>query len=221
MELKYPKISSGIKLIYVSWWCTLLGVVASLVEGFAAIFAGGGFVILVELAAGVLELLVYGLQVAGLYKAGKDEERYKKLFYMLVTELLIAATVIVAILLQSYMLIALIGIIGGLTCMVLESLRLCLFVKYTEELVQENGDAGVDGYYKTIRNCFFVAYGGILIGSFITAMEVLTWLGVLLIVVSMLSVIAMFIFYGIFLRNTNRFFKTLRVTEVENIYDVE
>lgn len=221
MELKYPKISSGIKLVYVSWWCTLLGVVASLVEGFAAIFAGVGFVILVELAAGVLELLVYGLQVAGLYKAGKDEARYKKLFYMLVTELLIAAAVIVAILLQSYMLIALIGIIGGLTCMVLESLRLCLFVKYTEELVRENGDAGVDGYYKTIRNCFFVAYGGILIGSFITAMEVLTWLGVLLIVVSMFSVIAMFVFYGIFLRNTNRFFKTLRVTEVENIYDGE
>ena len=105
--------------------------------------------------------------------------------------------------------------------MVLEPLRLCLFVKYTEELVRENGDAGVDGYYKTIRNCFFVAYGGILIGSFITAMEVLTWLGVLLIVASMFSVIAMFVFYGIFLRNTNRFFKTLRVTEVENIYDGE
>lgn len=221
MELKYPKISSGIKLMYVSWWCTLLGVVASLVGGFAAIFAGVGFVILVELAAGVLELLVYGLQVAGLYKAGKDEARYKKLFYMLVTELLIAAAVIVATLLQSYVLIALIGIIGGLTCMVLESLRLCLFVKYTEELVRENGDAGVDGYYKTIRNCFFVAYGGILIGSFITAMEVLTWLGVLLIVASMFSMIAMFVFYGIFLRNTNRFFKTLRVTEVENIYDGE
>ncbi len=221
MELKYPKISSGIKLVYVSWWCTLLGVVASLVGGFAAIFAGVGFVILVELAAGVLELLVYGLQVAGLYKAGKDEARYKKLFYMLVTELLIAVAVIVATLLQSYVLIALIGIIGGLTCMVLEPLRLCLFVKYTEELVRENGDAGVDGYYKTIRNCFFVAYGGILIGSFITAMEVLTWLGVLIIVASMFSVIAMFIFYGIFLRNTNRFFKTLRVTEVENIYDGE
>ena len=221
MELKYPKISSGIKLMYVSWWCTLLGVVASLVGGFAAIFAGVGFVILVELAAGVLELLVYGLQVAGLYKAGKDEARYKKLFYMLVTELLIAAAVIVATLLQSYVLIALIGIIGGLTCMVLEPLRLCLFVKYTEELVRENGDAGVDGYYKTIRNCFFVAYGGILIGSFITAMEVLTWLGVLLIVASMFSMIAMFVFYGIFLRNTNRFFKTLRVTEVENIYDGE
>lgn len=221
MELKYPKISSGIKLMYVSWWCTLLGVVASLVGGFAAIFAGVGFVILVELAAGVLELLVYGLQVAGLYKAGKDEVRYKKLFYMLVTELLIAAAVIVATLLQSYVLIALIGIIGGLTCMVLEPLRLCLFVKYTEELVRENGDAGVDGYYKTIRNCFFVAYGGILIGSFITAMEVLTWLGVLLIVASMFSMIAMFVFYGIFLRNTNRFFKTLRVTEVENIYDGE
>ena len=221
MELKYPKISSGIKLVYAGWWCTLLGVVASLVGGFAAIFAGVGFVILVELAAGVLELLVYGLQVAGLYKAGKDEARYKKLFYMLVTELLIAAAVIVATLLQSYGLIALIGIIGGLTCMVLEPLRLCLFVKYTEELVRENGDAGVDGYYKTIRNCFFVAYGGILIGSFITAMEVLTWLGVLLIVASMFSVIAMFVFYGIFLRNTNRFFKTLRVTEVENIYDGE
>ena len=221
MELKYPKISSGIKLVYAGWWCTLLGVVASLVGGFAAIFAGVGFVILVELAAGVLELLVYGLQVAGLYKAGKDEARYKKVFYMLVTELLIAVAVIVATLLQSYVLIALIGIIGGLTCMVLEPLRLCLFVKYTEELVRENGDAGVDGYYKTIRNCFFVAYGGILIGSFITAMEVLTWLGVLLIVVSMFSVIAMFVFYGIFLRNTNRFFKTLRVTEVENIYDGE
>ena len=221
MELKYPKISSGIKLVYAGWWCTLLGVVASLVGGFAAIFAGVGFVILVELAAGVLELLVYGLQVAGLYKAGKDDERYKKVFYMLVTELLIAVAVILATLLQSYVLIALIGIIGGLTCMVLEPLRLCLFVKYTEELVRENGDAGVDGYYKTIRNCFFVAYGGILIGSFITAMEVLTWLGVLLIVVSMFSVIAMFVFYGIFLRNTNRFFKTLRVTEVENIYDGE
>ena len=50
--------------------------------------------------------------------------------------------------------LAIIGIIGGLTCMVLEPLRLCLFVKYTEELVRENGDAGVDGYYKTIRNCF-------------------------------------------------------------------
>lgn len=221
MELKYPKISSGIKLMYAGWWCTLLGVVASLVGGFVAIFAGVGFVIFVELAAGILELLVYGLQVAGLYKAGKDDTRYKKVFYMLVTELLIAAAVIVAILLQSYVLIALIGIIGGLTCMVLEPLRLCLFVKYTEELVRENGDAGVDGYYKTIRNCFFVAYGGILIGSFITAMEVLTWLGVLLIVVSMFSVIAMFVFYGIFLRNTNRFFKTLRVTEVENIYDGE
>lgn len=221
MELKYPEISSGIKLVYVSWWCTLLGVVASLVGGFVAIFAGVGFVIFVELAAGILELLVYGLQVAGLYKAGKDDTRYKKVFYMLVTELLIAAAVIVAILLQSYVLIALIGIIGGLTCMVLEPLRLCLFVKYTEELVRENGDAGVDGYYKIIRNCFFVAYGGILIGSFITAMEVLTWLGVLLIVASMFSVIAMFVFYGIFLRNTNRFFKTLRVTEVENIYDEE
>ena len=221
MELKYPKISSGIKLMYAGWWCTLLGAVAGFVGGLAAIFAGAGFAILVELAAGILELLVYGLQVAGLYKAGKDEARYKKLFYMLVTELLIAVAVIVATLLQSYVLIALIGIIGGLTCMVLEPLRLCLFVKYTEELVRENGDAGVDGYYKTIRNCFFVAYGGILIGSFITAMEVLTWLGVLLIVASMFSVIAMFVFYGIFLRNTNKFFKTLKITEGENIYDGE
>ena len=71
----------------------------------------------------------------------------------------------------------------------------------------ENGVAGVDGYYKTIRNCFFVAYGGILIGSIITAMEVLTWLGVLLIVVSMFSVIAMFIFYGIFYATQTDFLK--------------
>jgi len=217
MELKYPKLSSGIKLMYAGWWCILLGIVASLVGGFTAIFAGMGLVILLELAAGISELLTYGLQLVGLYKAGKDEERYKKPFFMLVAELIIAVAAIVAIVAKSYVLLLVIGFVGGLTCAVLEPLRLCLFVKYTEELVRENGDAGVDGYYKIIRNCFFVTYGGIIIGSIITAMEFLSWLGILLIIASMFSVIIGYVFYGIFLHRTNKFFKTLEPTE-RNIF---
>lgn len=218
MELKYPKLSSGIKLMYASWWCILLGVVVGLVGGFASIFAGVGLIIFLELAAGILELLTYGLQVVGLYKAGKDEERYKKVFYMLLTELLIAVAAIVVIFTKSYVLIFLVGFVGGLTCAVLEPLRLCLFVKYTEELVRENGNAEVDGYYKIIRNCFFISYGGVIIGSIITALEALTWFGVLLIVAAMFSVIAGYIFYGIFLHKTNKFFKTLEKTEGVNDY---
>ena len=213
MELKYPKISIGIKLMYISWWCTVLGVVVGFVGGFTAIFAGMGLIVLLELAAGIFELLTYGLQLVGLYKAGKDEERYKKPFFMLVAELIIAVAAIVAIVAKSYVLLLVIGFVGGLTCAVLEPLRLCLFVKYTEELVRENGDAGVDGYYKIIRNCFFITYGGMIIGSIITAMEILSWLGILLIIVAMFSVLACYIFYGIFLHKTNKFFKTLETTE--------
>ena len=198
MELKYPKISIGIKLMYISWWCTVLGVVAGFVGGFTAIFAGMGLIILLELAAGILELLTYGLQLVGLCKAGKEEERYKKPFYMLLAELLIAVAVIVAIVAKSYVLIFVVGFAGGLACAVLEPLRLCLFVKYTEELVRENGDAGVDGYYKIIRNCFFITYGGMIIGSIITAMEILSWLGILLIIVAMLSILVVYIFYFCF-----------------------
>lgn len=212
MELEYPKISTGIKLMYAGWWCTVLGIVIGLVGGFAAIFAGMGLIILLELAAGILEFLMYGLQLVGLYKAGKEEERYKKVFYMLLAELLIAAAAIMAILTKSYVLIFVVGFFGGLACVVLEPLRLCLFVKYTEELVRENGDDRVDGYYKIIRNCFFIAYGGMIIGSIITAMEMLSWLGILLIIVAMFSVIASYIFYGIFLHKTNSFFKTLEKT---------
>ena len=164
---------------------------------------------------------MYGLQIVGLYKAGKDKKQYKKVFFMLLAELLIAAAVILATVMQSYVLILLIGVIGGLACAVLEPLRLCLFVKYTEELVRENGDAGVDGYYKTIRNCFFISYGGVIIGSIIMGMEVIIWLGVLLIVVAMFSALASFIFYGIFLHNTNGFFKTLEKTEGANGYNGE
>lgn len=221
MELKYPKLSSGIKLMYASWWCTLLGIVVGLAGNFTAIFAGLGLIIFLELAAGILELFTYGLQFVGLYKAGKDEERYKTIFYMLLTELLIAVALIVAMFTQSYVLIFFIGVVGGLTCMVLEPLRLCLFVKYTEELVRENGDAGVDGYYKIIRNCFFITYGGIIVGSIITAMEFLSWLGILLIIASMFSIIAGYIFYGIFLYKTNKFFKTLKETEGVNAYGGE
>lgn len=209
MDLKYPRISKGIKLMYAGWWCTVLGAVAGLVGGFASIFAGLGLIVFLELAAGGLELLMYGLQLVGLYKAGKDEERYKKVFYMLLAELLIAVAAIVAVLTKSYVLIFVVGFAGGLTCAVLEPLRLCLFVKYTEELVRENGDAGVNGYYKTIRNCFFIAYGGTIIGSIITAMEFLSWLGILLIIIAMFSFVASYIFYGIFLHKTNKFFKTL------------
>ena len=129
MELKYPKISIGIKLMYISWWCTVLGVVVGFVGGFTAIFAGMGLIILLELAAGILELLTYGLQLVGLYKAGKDEERYKKPFYMLLAELLIAVAAIAAIVTKSYVLIFVVGFAGGLACAVLEPLRLCLFVK--------------------------------------------------------------------------------------------
>ena len=215
MELKYPKISIGIKLMYASWWCALLGVVAGLVGGVAvATFAEAGIVILLELAAGILELLMYGLQIVGLYKAGKDKKQYKKVFFMLLAELLIAAAVILATVMQSYVLILLIGVIGGLACAVLEPLRLCLFVKYTEELVRENGDAGVDGYYKTIRNCFFISYGGVIIGSIIMGMEIIIWLGLLLIVVALFSALALFIFYGIFLHNTSKFFKILKETDI-------
>ena len=217
MELKYPKISSGIRLMYVAWWCALIGAVAGFFIAIVAAFAGTDAALLVagvmELAAGVLELGVYGLQLVGLYKAGKDVKRYKKVFFMLVTELVIAVAVIVAIVAQSYVLILLTSFVGGLACAVLEPLRLCLFVKYTEELVQENGDAGVKGYYKAIRNCFFAALGGVIIGSIIVAMEVLSWLGFVLIVVAMFCALATVIFYGIFLHNTNKFFKTLEKTE--------
>ncbi len=213
MELKYPKLCSGIKLMYASWWCILLGIVAGFVGGFAAIFAGLGLIILLELAAGIFELLTYGLQFGGLYKAGKDDERYKKPFYMLLIELLIAVALIVAMFTQSYVLIFFIGVVGGLTCMVLEPLRLCLFLKYTEELVRENGDAGVDGYYKIIRNCFLAAYGGVILGSIIMALEILMWLGILLIAMAMFSAIGSYIFYGIFLHRTNKFFKTLEKQE--------
>ena len=221
MELKYPKLSVGIKLMYISWWCALIGAVVGFVGGIASAFAGAGLAVVVELAAGVLELLLYGLQLAGLYKAGKDEERYKKVYYMLLTELLIAVVLIAVMFTQSYVLIFGVGVIGGLVCLVLEPLRLCLFVKYTEELVRENGDAGVDGYYKAIRNCLFISYGGVVIGSIITALEVIQWLGVLLIVVAMLSALACCIFYGIFLHNTNKFFKTLEKAETVNDFDGE
>lgn len=223
MELKYPKISSGIKLMYAAWWCALIGAIVGFVTGIVAAFAGTGVALLVasvlELAAAVVELVVYVLQLAGLYKAAKDDGRYKKVFYMLLAELLIAAAVIVAALIQSYVLIFLVGIVGGLTCMVLEPLRLCLFVKYTEELVQENGDAGVKGYYKAIRNCIFVAYGGVIAGSIIAALEVLTWMGVVLIIVAMFSALAIVIFYGIFLHNTNKFFKALEKKADTDGYD--
>jgi len=220
MELKYPKLSSGIKLVYASWWCMLLGAIVGLVGGIATLSAEAVVIVFVELAALVLELLVYGLQVPGLYKAGKDDARYKKLFFMLIAELLIAVAVFAAVLSLSYELIFWVGVIGGLACAVLEPLRYGLFVKYTEELVRENGDAGVAGYYKAIRNCFFICYGGIIIGSIITAMEFLGWLGVLLIIVAFFSGLAVFILYGIFLRNTNRFFKDLKQTEQDTSEEV-
>lgn len=207
MELKYPKLSSGIKLMYASWWCSLLGVVLGLVSGLIALVVTES--LLIALAASGLELVMYVLQVIGLHKAGKDDKRYKKPFYMLVTELAFTVILLAVLWVESFVLLILLGIIGGLTCAILEPLRLYLFVKYTEDLVQQNGDAGVSGYTKTIRTCFIICYGGILIGSFITGMEILTWLGILLIAIAFFSALALFIFYGVFLHNTNAFFKTL------------
>ena len=218
MELKYPRLSVGIKLMYVSWWCALIGAVVGFVGGMASAFAGvaSGSLLVVsvlELAVMLVEFLVYGLQLAGLYKAAKDAKQYKKVFFMLVAELLIAVAAFAAVLSLNYVLMFGVGIIGGLICAVLEPLRLCLFVKYTEELVQENGDAGVKGYYKAIRNCIFVSLGGVIIGSIIAAAESLFWLGLVLIVVAMFSALAVLILYGIFLHNTNKFFKTLEKTD--------
>ena len=225
MELKYPKLSVGIKLMYASWWCALIGAVAGFVGGIASAFAGIGVALLaavvLEFTVAILELVVYGLQVAGLHKAAKDAGQYKTVFHMLVTELVISAVLIVVLLIQSYMLLIVVGVVGGLICAVLEPLRMCLFVKYTEELVQENGDAGVKGYYKAIRNCFFIALGGILVGSVIDALEVASWIGFLLIVVAMFSALACWILYGVFLHNTNKFFKTLEKTEAVHDFEGE
>ena len=83
MELKYPKVSSGLKLMYASWWLALLSGIASFIVGIisAVTFTEEG--VFVTLLSAVAEMVVYALQVAGLYQAGKEEKRYKKsLFYV-------------------------------------------------------------------------------------------------------------------------------------------
>ena len=209
MELMYPKLSSGLKKMYASWWLALLGGIVGIIISIISAVTLTGESLFATMATSVVEIVVYALQVAGLYQAGKEENRYKKVFFMLVTELIIAVVLLVAVFTEAFLLIALVGVIGGLACAVLEPLRLCLFVKITEELVQQNGDAGVAGYYKAIRNCFFFCYGGILIGGIITGLEVVEWLGVLLVVAAVLCSLAVCFLYVFFLHNANKFFKTL------------
>ena len=211
MELKYPRISSGIKFIYASWWCSLLSVVAGIISTMLAWSAMRSNMD-VWIAMG-LETVLYGLQVVGFCRAAKEDKRYKRVYYMLVAELIIAAVVLVVTIMQYYLLFIICGIVGGLVCAVLEPLRLYLFVKYTEDLVQQNGDAGVNGYTRVIRNCYIICYGGVFAGGFVTGMESLFWLGMILVIAAVFSALALYIFYGIFLCKTNDFFKKLEKTE--------
>ncbi len=219
MELKYPKLSSGIKAIYVSWWFSFIGGVFGIACVFLTIFFFHALIgiLLATVIGVVVEVVAYVLQIIGLYKASRDEDRYKKVFYMLLTELAFSVGMCIALIIKSNILFMVIGILGGLTCLVLEPLRLCLFVKYTEALVLENGDSRVKGYYKLLRNGMILLYAIAILAGIIMSINLLR-LGALAEIATMLCTLAVFVLYAVFLHKTNKFFKTVEKPKPEESF---
>jgi len=226
MELKYPKLCSGLKMMCASWWISIAGsmlggmlsaviaLIIVLYESMIAVIAA--FVVLFA-----IEIAIYGLQVAGLYKASKDDSRYKKLFYMLVTELGASGMICVSLLAKSRVLLIVTVLIGALICIVFELLRFFLFVKYTETLALANANKGIKGFYKAMCIISLACFITLIMACILMATESMIWLGGFFMFLAMIYELAVFVLYIIFLHKAINIFKKLEKRKEEDaIYGV-
>ena len=204
MEWKYPKIRSGMKLVYASWWLEFLTGILETIFNFALAQGNGGlFGTILTLVFG---MVVYVLLIAGLYQAKKEEQGYKKVLYLLLAELIVAV-VTVSLDVENMMILF---IVLTLLTALLETLRICLFVKVTEKLVDREGDAGVAGYYKVIKVCYIVIYLGTTLTTLGIFVPFLEKIANVLIIPVMLCSLAAGVWYVLFLHNVTKFFHSYK-----------
>lgn len=214
MELKYPKISSGLKMMYASWWVKFIGGLLEAALSLMTAVTGMG-VLLSFLISLVIDGIVYVLLIGGIYKAGKEEQRYKKVLLLYIAAIAAGLLILVPVV-QTNLVCAM---VLAILVMLLEGVRICLFVKITEELVKKEGDAGVAGYYKVMVGCYIgvgIATICETLSAVVPALDAIE--GVMAIILMICGAIAG-ILYILFLYNTNKFFKTLEKPKPANPWE--
>lgn len=207
MELKYPKISSGLKMIYASWWVEFLGGLLGAALTFMAFVTGMGGLLgsLGSLITLAIDVVFYVLLIGGLYKASKEEKKYKKVLFLFIATFAFSMLMLVPIVETNLVWTMVLTIL----VMLLESVRICWFVKITEELVDKEGDAGVAGYYKVMVGCYIGVGTATICETLAAVVPALDVIEGLMAIVMMICGVVAGILYILFLHNTNKFFKTL------------
>lgn len=209
MELKYPKIASGLKLIYMSWWVGFLGGIVEIILGIVLAFflLPGIYLMLVLVGSSLFELVIMGMYMVGIYRAGKEERRYNKVLILKIAEIAIGLLSILFVVCGIDILLVLLALPICLFVLIAEPLQLCWLIKFTEELIDQEGDAGVSGYYRFIRGCIVVTYGVFFVHLFFFGYAGLP--GILCTILILVIYLVVTVLYVIFLHNATRFLNRL------------
>lgn len=212
MNLKYPKIKTGLNFVYISIW---LGVAGKL---FTKAFAYAEAVLEISFISEWMELIMALIasvvMIVGVYIASKDEKRYRIVFLVALAEL--AMSFVYGMSSASTRLVVI--VIAGVISMLAALLRYWLICRVTVNILQKEGNENIAKKGTGAGICYAVLYGCNVLVLILSLLDKGEILGTWLVFPASVASVAGWILYVIFLHQTTDFFEKLSEDEMREIF---
>ena len=208
MNLKYPKLKSGLNLVYASVWVGLAGKMFS--KAFVYAESILGMPLFGEWAEIIAAFVASIMLIIGMYKASKEVNNYRKVFAVAATELVLSFVYVLSSAFESLLLIVCTGVIY----MAVALARMWLLCETTANVLKEEGEEKLAQRSKWIGICYSIVYGYTILTLLLTLVDAAGMMVVVTLLVP-IATIAGWILYITYLHRATEFFEELKVEEQE------
>lgn len=207
MGLKYPKLKTGLNLVYISIWLGIAGKVFTKAFAYAEEVLEVAFISAwIEI---VMALIASGLMIVGIHIASKDEKKYRIVLYIAIAELVGAFVYVISINSESFVIIVCIGVVSMLISLV----RLWLVCRVTSKILKGEGADTIAKKGNWIGICYSIVYGYSILILLLTLVKEVGSLGIWSALIMIVANVVGWILYIMFFHQATEFFARLEKDE--------
>lgn len=207
MNLKYPKLKTGLNLVYISIWLGIAG------KMLAKAFAYAEEILEVSLISGwvegIMALIASVVVITGIYIASKEEKRYRIVFFIAIAELVVSFVYGMSAALESLVIVVCFGVISMLIALA----RFWLICSITAKVLKEEGAETIAKKGNWIGICYSIVYGYSILILLLTLVNAVGILGTWSMLIMVAASVAGWILYVVFLHQATEFFEKLEKDE--------